>query len=116
MEAPDFSLPGYPEVGYPNKGARLGPAWREIWAALAADPEAWKDGQALTNPIAEKHGLSAVTLRVLMSRAAQCGVVDRRKLPVATEVSRLRKDGKVTTFTGQRARTHYRINPDRREP
>jgi len=89
--APDLS------PGYPSQGPRIGPAWREAWATLSADPSAWHDGQALWRAVAEAHALSPETVRALLFRMATPGGPLER-------VSR-----QVQTNKGRRSRTHFRI-------
>jgi hypothetical protein len=89
LTAPDFSR------GYPSKGARLGPAWTEVFNALASTPGEWRDGTALWTEVAENHGLSAVTVRGLMFRAASLGLLESERR-------------KMDTGKGIRTRTHFR--------
>jgi hypothetical protein len=91
VTAPDLT------PGYPSKGPRLGPAWADIWRALARVPDDFQDGYPIATRVAEKHGLSPSTLIGLIKRAATAGLLDREPKMVNT--------GK----RGNRARTHYRI-------
>jgi hypothetical protein len=106
IKAPDFT------PGYPSRGKKLGPAWQDIYAQLAQNPERLHDGQQLTGSAAAEHDLSMQTLRVLMSRAARYGVLLREQRPVDSHVVRTTKSGKRTSFTATRMHTHYRINPE----
>ncbi len=62
--------------GYPSAGARIGPAWREVWQTLHAAPGEWHDGAELWRPVAHRHGLAASTLRALMFRMAKNGRIE----------------------------------------
>lgn len=92
IQAPDI------KPGYPSKGKRLGPAWRDLWSALA-DSGDYQDGRALATPIAIRHDLAPATLVAVLSRAALAGLLE--------------KEGRnVISGRGNRKRTHYRIKAD----
>lgn len=97
IKAPDIPTPSHPEGGYPSGGARLGPAWTDVWRAMAKDPDAFHDAYPIAVKVAEKHQLSPSTLIGLVKRAATAGLLTRE--------SKLVHTGK----RGNRARTHYRI-------
>lgn len=78
--------------GYPSRGKRLGPAWREAWARLG---RTWIDGHVLSAAIAAEYDLSPDTVRALLYRMVNAGYLDRR-LQV------------VETARGPRDRTHFR--------
>jgi len=99
-KAPDIPNAAYPNGGYPSKGARLGPAWADIWRAFAKDPGAFHDAYPIAERVAAKHELATSTLIGLIKRAATAGLLDREAKMVNT--------GK----RGNRARTHYRIHED----
>lgn len=102
-EAPDLT------PGYPSKGKRLGPAWKDAWAELTAatDP---LDGWALANKIAPEYDMEPLSIVQLLSRMATGGILEREQRMVETTISRT-QGGKVTTRAGLRARSHYRIKP-----
>lgn len=106
IKAPDLT------PGYPSRGPKLGQAWRDIYAQLTKDPEAWQDGYALIGPMAAKHDLTIQTLRVFMSRAARYGVLRTQQMRVQSEVVRTSRSGKRSTFASARMHTHYQINPE----
>jgi hypothetical protein len=83
--------------GYPSQGARLGPAWADIWNALARTPEQAQDIYPIAATVAETHGLAVSTLIGLTKRAATAGLLERSAELVYT--------GK----RGRRMRTHYKI-------
>lgn len=93
---PDIPNPAHPQGGYPSKGARIGPAWRELYTRLTS-AEDWQDGTVLATEIGPKHGLTPSTVLVLISRAAKAGVLERTHRPVNSGTR------------GMRRRTHYRI-------
>lgn len=94
---PDIPNAQHPQGGYPSKGRRIGPAWREVWAALTAASD-WLDGCKLAESVAPKHDLAPATVLVLVSRAAKAGVLERTHRTVMGP-------------RGPRPRTHYRIPP-----
>lgn len=96
--APDFpgGRPGQTS-GYPSKGAKVGPAWDEIWRRLEAAQDAL-DGRELAAAVAPTHDLQPATLVALISRAAKAGILSR-------------EPREVTTGRGPRTRTFYRIAP-----
>lgn len=89
LSAPDLT------PGYPSKGARLGPAWTDVWATLVKSPGEWLDGASVWTEVAERHDLSPLTLRGLMFRMATAGHLERE--------ARM-----VQTIAGLRSRTHFR--------
>ena len=97
IDAPDIPNPAYPRGGYPTKGAKLGPAWRDIWKRLAKEGD-FLDGRELADTVAPRHDLAPATLVALLSRAAKAGVLDKDHRP-------------VVSTRGRRARTFYRIPP-----
>lgn len=99
-KAPDIPTLDKPNGGYPSGGARLGPAWVEMWKALSKDPEAFHDAYPIAERVAAKYDLAPSTLIGLIKRAATAGLLDREAKLVNT--------GK----RGNRARTHYRIHAD----
>lgn len=102
-EAPDLT------PGYPSKGPRLGPAWRDAWAHLRASPEEWVDAWALADELAPAHDLEQLSIVQLLSRMATGGILERERRPVSTTITRTQA-GKATTREGVRLRSHYRIN------
>ena len=90
--------------GYPSNGAKLGPAWKDVWRTLGLIND-FTDGRALAGGIAPEHDLSPSTLVALLSRAAKAGLLDRESRSVGIQI-RL-PDG--TTRASSRKRTHYRI-------
>jgi hypothetical protein len=102
-EAPDLT------PGYPSKGPRLGPVWKDVWTYLQASPEKWHDAWALADVLAPKYDLEPLSIVQLMSRMATGGILEREKRPVTTTITRTQK-GAVTTREGLRLRSHYRIN------
>lgn len=102
-EAPDLT------PGYPSKGPRLGPVWRDVWAALRASPETYVDAWALADRLAPGHDIEPLSIVQLMSRMATAGILEREKRPVTTTITRT-QGGKATTRAGVRLRSHYRIN------
>jgi hypothetical protein len=94
-DAPDIPNPAYPKGGYPTKGAKLGPAWRDIWKRLAKDG-GFLDGRELSDAVAPKHDLAPATLVGLMGRAAAAGILAKEQRPVQSK-------------RGTRMRTFYRI-------
>lgn len=105
IEAPDLT------PGYPSKGPRLGPVWKDVWAELQASPEEWKDAWAVAQRLAPKHDLEPLSIVQLMSRMATGNILEREKRPVQTTITRT-QGGKVTTRDGLRLRSHYRINAE----
>lgn len=89
MTAPDLT------PGYPSKGARLGPAWADVWAELTKHPGQWHDGATLWEGIAPTHDLAAVTLRGLMFRMSAAGHLES-------------EPRMVKTARGFRSRTQFR--------
>lgn len=88
--------------GYPSKGAKLGPAWRAVWAELdkvSSTPDPFLEGQELAATVAPDYGLSPNTLVALLSRAAKVGLLDKDTRPVQSS-------------RGYRMRTHYRKRAD----
>ena len=104
-EAPDLT------PGYPSKGPRLGPVWKDVWAELSASPEEWKDAWAVADRLAPKCDLQPLSIVQLMSRMATGRILLRERRPVTTTITRT-QNGNVTTREGLRSRSHYRINPD----
>lgn len=104
-EAPDLT------PGYPSKGPRLGPVWKDVWAELLASPEEWKDAWAVAARLAPKHDLEPLSIVQLMSRMATGKILEREKRPVTTSITRVQK-GTSTTREGKRLRSHYRINAE----
>ena len=100
-EAPDLT------PGYPSKGARLGPAWKDAWAELSRATEPL-DGWELAMRIAPAYDMEPLSIVQLLSRMAKGGILEREQRMVETTISRT-QGGNVTTRTGQRARSHYRI-------
>jgi hypothetical protein len=99
LDAPDIPNPAYPRGGYPTKGKKLGPAWRDLWKRLDKALEAgdgFLDGRELADKVAPKHDLAPGTLVALLSRAAKAGILAKTHKP-------------VTTGRGRRDRTFYRI-------
>lgn len=90
--------------GYPSKGAKLGPAWAELWKALqdATEP---LDGRALTEQVAPRHGLEPSTLNALLSRMKRANIIHGQPKSVDVEVRM--KDG--STRQSKRVRTHYAL-------
>lgn len=105
-EAPDLT------PGYPSKGPRLGPVWKDVWAELQASPDEWKDAWAVADRLAPRYDLEPLSIVQLMSRMATGGILLREKRPVETTITRT-QNGNVTTRPGMRLRSHYRINAER---
>lgn len=84
--------------GYPSNGAKLGPAWRDIWAVLRRT-DGYLDGRTLAEEIAPQHDLNPATLVALLSRMARAHYLDR-------ELFLLEGPGEKRH---KRHRTHYRI-------
>lgn len=104
-EAPDLT------PGYPSKGPRLGPVWKDVWMYLQASPEKWQDAWTLADRLAPKYDLEPLSIVQLMSRMATGKILEREKRPVQTTITRT-QNGKVTTRNGLRLRSHYRINAE----
>lgn len=71
--------------GYPSNGAKLGPAWAELWrrlelAALTSEP--YLDGRVLAEAVAKDYGLADSTLIALLSRAAKAGILASKQRQV----------------------------------
>jgi hypothetical protein len=103
-EAPDLT------PGYPSKGARLGPAWKDVWAILQRDPGTYLDAWVIADEVAPTYDMSPLSIVQLMSRAAEAGILEREHRPVTTSITRVHK-GRPTTRPGTRLRSHYRIKP-----
>ena len=104
-EAPDLT------PGYPSKGPRLGPVWKDVWAELQASPETWRDAWVLADRLAPAYDLEPLSVVQLMSRMATGGILERVRRPVQTTITRT-QNGKATTRDGLRLRSHYRINAE----
>lgn len=97
LTAPDLT------PNYPSRGAKLGPAWNEIWAELMdarkrnTGDDQWLSGRDLSERVAPNHGLKPATLLAFLSRAVWYEKLDRQLRPVQVE-------GKPT-----RNHTFYRI-------
>jgi hypothetical protein len=94
--------------GYPSKGARLGPAWRDVWAYLNRRPREFMDAWIIAESIAPDYELSPLSIVQLMSRAAKAGILERNQRPAKTTITRVYK-GEPVTREGIRLRSHYRI-------
>ena len=92
VTAPDLT------PGYPSKGSKLGPAWRDAWAELVSHPTEWLDSRVLAGELAPKHGLAVTTVVALLTRMATGGMMDRTYKVVQTQ-------------RGPRTRAHYRAKP-----
>ena len=101
-EPPDLS------PGYPSKGARLGPAWRDVWTILLREPAEYRDGWAIADEVAGAYDMSPLSIVQLMSRAAKAGILEREHRPVTASITRVH-GGVPTTREGTRLRSHYRI-------
>ncbi len=85
-EAPTFpsGLPGWKSSRYPLGGAKTGPAWRAMWRALGGLPDGeWVSGDALVSLGAIEASCTPETCRVLLTRAANAGVLERERRLVA---------------------------------
>lgn len=82
--------------GYPSKGTKVGPAWTEAWSRMSDRAGEWLDGRELVEDIAPKHGLSPLTLRGILFRAAAKGLIQS-------------EPRKVSTPRGPRVRTQFRV-------
>lgn len=114
-DAPDIPNPAYPKGGYPTKGKRLGPAWREMWREIqkASARDRPTDGKALSDKVADKNGLSGQTLLALLSRAANAGLLvkETRAVPVMVSRAPSKATPDAQQIQSSRYRTFYRIAP-----
>lgn len=69
-QAPDFERPGYP-----SKGERIGPLWRDLWDKLADGY--WHDDNDLADEFAPVHDCQPKTARNLLHKAYRAGILQR---------------------------------------
>lgn len=81
----DDTAPSFPAGGawrsknYPLKGVKTGPAWRAMWKALGdLGGGEWAVGEDLMLLGADAGGCSLQTARLLLIRAGNAGVVERK--------------------------------------
>jgi hypothetical protein len=78
-EAPSFpSGTGWKSARYPLGGAKTAGAWRAMWQAMAGLPAGeWAESGALAEVGMRAAACSVETARVLLTRAANAGVLER---------------------------------------
>lgn len=82
LTAPDLT------PNYPSRGAKLGPAWNEIWIRLqeaGKTDEPWLSGRELAETVAPRHNLKPTTLLAFLSRAVWHEKLLRQLRPVQLE-------------------------------
>jgi DNA-binding transcriptional regulator PaaX len=105
---PNGQAPAGSKYKLGGKGGKVALAWQHVWDRLTNE---WQDGKVLAAEAAEAHGIQEISVLAHLHRMAAEGLIDHEKRKTHVPVTRTHKtSGKVSTFTAERERTHYRLN------